>query len=230
MFEETKNDGTANLPDVPANLPVPPSGEPSDMFEAAEPVANRSESSPQPSEPSPMAPSPALPGAVPQPMLEARTEPRIAPLAPVTPERSSGVGVFLVIFGVLFLILVVLGVSAFFAYRAFILAPEEEPTEVPLIVIPEDEPEPPIEVEEPIVSTTLDTDNDGLTDAEEARYGTDAERADTDNDGLPDKDEVQKYGTDPIDPDTDGDTFLDGVEVISGYDPKGPGKLVDLPK
>jgi hypothetical protein len=43
---------------------------------------------------------------------------------------------------------------------------------------------------------TVDSDDDGLTDAEE-----------------------RTYGTDPMSRDTDGDGYSDGVEVKSGYDP-----------
>jgi hypothetical protein len=41
---------------------------------------------------------------------------------------------------------------------------------------------------------------------------------DTDNDGLSDADE-QTYGTDPNNPDTDGDGYHDGTEVLHGYSP-----------
>lgn len=74
----------------------------------------------------------------------------------------------------------------------------------------------------------LDTDKDGLTDSEEKLYGTDPNKADTDNDGLTDRDEVKVFKTDPNNPDTDGDSFIDGKEVKSGYDPKGPGKLLKI--
>lgn len=50
--------------------------------------------------------------------------------------------------------------------------------------------------------TMEDLDGDGLSDADEARYGSDARN-----------------------PDTDGDRFTDGAEVAAGYDPAGPGKL-----
>ncbi|MCK5475146.1 MAG: hypothetical protein KAI71_01005 [Candidatus Pacebacteria bacterium] len=47
---------------------------------------------------------------------------------------------------------------------------------------------------------------------------------DTDNDGLSDNDEA-KYGCDMNNPDTDGDGYLDGDEVENGYNPMGEGKL-----
>jgi len=47
---------------------------------------------------------------------------------------------------------------------------------------------------------------------------------DSDKDGLTDADEM-RYGTDPLKSDTDGDGFKDGDEVKAGYNPKGPGRL-----
>jgi S1-C subfamily serine protease len=41
---------------------------------------------------------------------------------------------------------------------------------------------------------------------------------DSDNDGLSDADEI-KSGTDPHNPDSDGDGYLDGSEVVNGYNP-----------
>jgi len=58
-----------------------------------------------------------------------------------------------------------------------------------------------------------DDDNDGLTNAEERRYGTDPNNPDTDGDGLTDGEEVHKYHTNPLNPDTDGDGLTDGEEV-----------------
>lgn len=48
---------------------------------------------------------------------------------------------------------------------------------------------------------------------------------DADNDGLSDSDEA-KYGTDPKNPDTDGDTYNDGDEIKKDFDPLGPGNIV----
>jgi len=47
---------------------------------------------------------------------------------------------------------------------------------------------------------------------------------DSDHDGLPDAVE-QVYGTDPASPDTDNDAYLDGDEVMKGYNPRGEGEL-----
>ncbi len=70
-----------------------------------------------------------------------------------------------------------------------------------------------------------DQDLDGLTDAQEQKYGTSSAAADTDNDGLLDKDEIMIYHTDPLKSDTDADGYSDGNEVWRGYNPNGPGKL-----
>lgn len=60
-------------------------------------------------------------------------------------------------------------------------------------------------------TNTKDSDNDGLTDAEESVWKTEINKADT-----------------------DGDTYLDGNEVCNGFNPAGPGKLtteqLSLPK
>ena len=58
-------------------------------------------------------------------------------------------------------------------------------------------------------TTPPDSDADGLTDSEEAAYGTNPGAFDTDGDGLGDGDEVLVYGLDPTDWDTDGDGIAD---------------------
>ncbi len=74
-------------------------------------------------------------------------------------------------------------------------------------------------------SALLDSDSDGLTNAQEKLYGTNPYVADTDKDNLSDYEEIKIYHTDPLNPDTDGDGFSDGMEVKSGYNPLGAGKL-----
>jgi len=105
-------------------------------------------------------------------------------------------------------------------------APVEKPPAVPSPAAPQ--PETPVVPPEP-ATQPLDSDGDGLTDAEEQTLGTDPQSADTDNDGLTDREEAKIYKTDPLKPDTDGDGFLDGQEVKGGYNPNGPGKLLILP-
>ncbi len=55
------------------------------------------------------------------------------------------------------------------------------------------------------VTSSEDADNDGLTNVEEALYGTSLTVADT-----------------------DGDSFADGQEVLNGYDPNAAGKALTL--
>ena len=64
-----------------------------------------------------------------------------------------------------------------------------------------------------------DTDGDGLTNQQEAGYGTDPNNADTDRDGLIDGEEVFRTGTNALVPDTDGDGLLDGDEIKRGTNP-----------
>jgi len=67
-----------------------------------------------------------------------------------------------------------------------------------------------------------DTDGDGLSDADEARYGTNPNKPDTDGDGLLDGEEVHRYKTDPRVKDTDDGGISDGVEVLHGTNPLDP--------
>jgi hypothetical protein len=66
-----------------------------------------------------------------------------------------------------------------------------------------------------------DTDGDGLSDGDEIARGTNPLLADTDGDGLADGDEVRR-GTNPLSPDTDGDGLTDGLEVQLGLNPLVP--------
>jgi|GEM_PF-3036703 len=60
-----------------------------------------------------------------------------------------------------------------------------------------------------------DSDQDGLSDEQEAALGTDSTDADSDNDGVSDGQEIAN-GTDPLNPDTDGDGTIDGQEDSNG--------------
>lgn len=108
----------------------------------------------------------------------------------------------------------------------------ESAPEVPVAPAPEPPPAAP-EATTPQATPEappVDTDGDGLSDAEETTLGTNVAAADTDGDGLSDRDEVRAYGTDPRNPDTDDDGYQDGQEVRSGYDPKAKGKrLFEVP-
>jgi hypothetical protein len=66
-----------------------------------------------------------------------------------------------------------------------------------------------------------DTDGDGYLDGAEVESGYNPlgpGLIDSDNDGLTDVEEAQ-IGTDPNNPDSDGDGYSDGIEVQNGYDP-----------
>ncbi|WP_458208909.1 hypothetical protein [Haladaptatus sp. NG-SE-30] len=65
---------------------------------------------------------------------------------------------------------------------------------------------------------SVDTDGDGLSDAEEEQMGTDPKEEDTDDDGLEDGREVMELSSDPTKPDTDADGLEDGLELTIGTD------------
>lgn len=73
-----------------------------------------------------------------------------------------------------------------------------------------------------IVNNPDDVDCDGLSNEDEAKYGTSTMSADTDDDGLGDAYEVNISLTDPTASDTDKDTLGDAAEVKAGLDPLNP--------
>lgn len=143
-----------------------------------------------------------------------------------------------IIYLIFFLIILIFGVAGFFAYKYFF---QDKNTESlnnsatsnknlenllnDLKTVSPAEDATPV-VEEKVVD--IDTDVDGLTDAEELELGTNPTQIDTDFDGLTDIEEINIYKTDPAKQDTDGDTYNDGAEVKNGFDPALPGdaKLV----
>ena len=78
----------------------------------------------------------------------------------------------------------------------------------------------------------VDTDEDGLSDSVEARYGTDPHNPDTDADGLLDGQEDRNHNgvfdpgeTDARDDDTDDDGYSDGYELAEFSDPLNPDSV-----
>ncbi len=142
----------------------------------------------QKSIPKPVAPKVKKPDPIPEPTIP----------NPIPQKKKKRVNNWLVIGGVLFL--VVLSIISYLFVR-----PTEDtlPIEVSEPFIPAREEESPVEPESidvPIVPVQgIDTDSDGLTDTEEALYGSESRN-----------------------PDTDADSFLDGNEVFHLFDPLSP--------
>jgi hypothetical protein len=77
-------------------------------------------------------------------------------------------------------------------------------------------------------STRVDSDGDGLSDAEEIYItGTDPNNRDTDGDGIPDGLEVL-YRMNPLDPDMDKDGVSDGDELRAGTNPFFPDQQAEV--
>ena len=67
---------------------------------------------------------------------------------------------------------------------------------------------------------TLDSDDDGLNNLAEYQAATNPFNSDSDNDGLTDAQEVNQYNSNPLSSDSDGDGLTDWQEVIEyGTDP-----------
>lgn len=74
-----------------------------------------------------------------------------------------------------------------------------------------------------VLPSLQDTDGDGLTNAEEDRLGTDANKIDSDGDGLSDLVEIRNF-MNPVNPldaalDSDGDGYDAKTEIVQGMDP-----------
>lgn len=151
----------------------------------------------------------------------------------------------------IFIILGILGAAAYFIYVSLANRPTDVDLVTPAPVVPAPVvPNPTPIVPEPIVDETpsstplidedlveepeepnvldlslIDTDDDGLSDADEELAGSNPNLIDTDNDGLSDYEEVEIYKTNPLSPDSDSDGYDDGTEVRGGYNPNGTGRL-----
>src|SRR5262249_38561033 len=64
-------------------------------------------------------------------------------------------------------------------------------------------------------SQPVDTDNDGLSDVDEAKWGTNPNLADTDGDGVSDGVEINERTTSPLLADTDGDGTSDATDLVT---------------
>lgn len=203
---------------IPSNLPV--SREPEDILEKVAPVSQNVPPSP-----------PASPGSL----------PRAENVILETPRQGMKRLVF--VLGITAGIVIIGGASWFLISKSLkkqpVAAPEQSvqpPSSPAAEVLPSSPPAAPTTppatsvVSPPATPpATLDTDGDGLSDAEEKVLGTNPNLIDSDNDGLTDYEEVKIYKTNPLNPDTDGDKYLDGDEVRHGYNPNGPGKLLTPP-
>ena len=81
---------------------------------------------------------------------------------------------------------------------------------------------------DPLVDdTSLDYDNDGLTNLEEYQMNTDPQEEDSDNDNLTDGEEVNTYFTNPLNSDSDFDFLPDGWEVLYGTNATEADDMLD---
>jgi hypothetical protein len=75
------------------------------------------------------------------------------------------------------------------------------------------------EIDQVQIVLSDDPDDDGLTNAQEATYGSNAHNDDSDGDGLSDFDEVTTHGTNPVVADSDGDMVPDQAELAASTNP-----------
>lgn len=78
---------------------------------------------------------------------------------------------------------------------------------------------------EPEETAAPDSDDDGLTDAEESDLGTDPDNADSDGDTIGDGAEVDA-GLNPLSVDTDEDGYQDNWEQTEGTDPADANSVI----
>lgn len=64
-----------------------------------------------------------------------------------------------------------------------------------------------------------DPDEDGITNIEESKYGTNPHKYDTDDDGVSDKDEIKLFKSNPLLIDSDSDGLSDSEEIANSTNP-----------
>lgn len=186
-----------------------------------------------------------------QPVVETMPEPgsKISQSTePVVTSEGSGVGLEsladstvaaaekkALLFKILTILVVVLflaglGIGGIFAYNKWV-KPSLNKNKTASTTPEETKTKTTTPAEDKAATAKADTDQDGLLDEWENKYGLNPQSgadaaADPDLDQLNNRDEY-KYGTDPNNPDTDKDGFRDGVEVQKGFNPSGQGKLGD---
>lgn len=106
-------------------------------------------------------------------------------------------GITTTVIAIIIACLVVAGLGGFFGWKAWQTKKETQKLAKEAEEIAKKAEEEVLPEEE--VIEVMDTDNDGLTDEEEAKLGTDPNKADTDGDGYSDKTEVDT-GHDPLKP------------------------------
>src|SRR3989344_3273338 len=207
-------------PAVPAQRQPIPAAEPIDMLSNVEPVP-----------PTELSKRPLMPPALPTSLPLAPP----APIGPIAiphdlPIAKEGLPWSKIIIAIGVVIILGGGGFAAYTYRSILFGLNQPLTPVPPentnnVLTPE-QPDQPVTPPPPLV---LDADGDGLTDEQEASLGTDAQNPDTDGDGLFDGEEINAYHINLLNLDSDSDGYRDGDEVKSGYNPNGPGKLLNVP-
>lgn len=226
MMQENSNQGG-----VPNNLPIgqPPQpqsslpNEPEDILQSIDSAAAEIK-------------QPDIAFKMPVPPAASSLAPKIPPAIPPVPRAQTKEPILkrsrkvLMLIIILILVFGALGTAAWYAYGIFIKPAVEVPQLANLSTAPDttqnNQGQSVNNTNE--VAQPKDTDRDGLSDEDEQLYGTNIEVVDSDSDGLTDRDEIRVFETDPNVADTDGDSFSDGDEVRNGYDPKGPGKLLEI--
>jgi hypothetical protein len=84
------------------------------------------------------------------------------------------------------------------------------------------------EVEDAPPLPELDSDGDGVSDAQEIAAGSHPGRYDTDRDGIGDGEEMRLLFTSPVKTDTDGDGSSDWAELIAGTNPVNPASVLAI--